>query len=88
MEELFIPTLHTFAMNNIFTGSMGLFRFRAVPKVVMLTPKEVNFDESSILVEYWHGLFCYEKSEMEGNRTFPMTEEGRLAMKKWLEEKV
>ncbi len=88
MEKLFIPTLHTFAMNNIFTGSMGLFRFRAVPKVVMLTPKEVNFDESSILVEYWHGLFCYEKSEMEGNRTFPMTEEGRLDMKKWLEEKV
>lgn len=88
MEELFIPTLHTFAMNNIFTGSMGLFRFRAVPKVVMLTPKEVNFDESSIFVEYWHGLFCYEKSEMEGSETFPMTEEGRLAMKKWLEERI
>lgn len=88
MEELFIPTLHTFAMNNIFTGSKGLFRFRAVPKVVMLTPKEVNFDESSIHVEYWHGLFCYEKSQMEGQETFPMTEEGRLNMKAWLEERI
>lgn len=88
MEELFIPTLHTFAMNNIFTGSKGLFRFRAVPKVVMLTPKEVNFDESSIHVEYWHGLFCYEKSQMEGEETFPMTEEGRLNMKAWLEERI
>lgn len=88
MKEIFIPTLHTFAMNNIFTGSCGLFRFRAVPQVVMLTPKEVNFDESNIFVEYWHGLFCYEKSEMEGSETFPMTEEGRLAMKAWLEERI
>jgi hypothetical protein len=88
MNELFIPTLHTFAMNNIFTGSCGLFRFRAVPKVVMLNAKEVNFDESSIEVEYWHGLFCYEKSEMEGSGSFPMTEEGRAAMKAWLEERI
>lgn len=88
MEELFIPTLHTFAMNNIFTGSWGLFRFRAVPKVVMLTPKEVNFQESSIEVEYWHGLFCYEKSEMEGKAIFPMSEEGRLDMKAWLEARI
>jgi hypothetical protein len=88
MNELFIPTLHTFAMKNTFTGSCGLFRFRAVPQVVMLTPKEVNFDESTIFVEYWHGLFCYEKSEMEGSETFPLTEEGRLAMKTWLEERI
>ena len=88
MEKIFVPTLHTFAMNNIFTGSNGLFRFRAVPKVVMLNPKEVNFDESTIFVEYWHGLFCYEKSEMEGEKTFPMTEEGRAEMKAWLEENI
>ena len=55
MDELFLPTLHTFAMNNIFTGSCGLFRFRAVPNVVMATPKEVDFAKSSILAEYWHG---------------------------------
>lgn len=88
MKELFLPTLHSFAMKNIFTGSCGLFRFRAVPQVVMLTPKEVNFEESTIFVEYWHGLFCYEKSEMEGSATFPMSEEGRLAMKSWLEDKI
>ena len=88
MEELFLPTLHTFAMNNIFTGSLGLLRFRAVPKVIMATPKEVDMDQSSIFVEYWHGLFCYEKSQMEGSETFPMSEEGRLAMKAWLESKI
>ena len=88
MEELFIPTLHTFAMNNPFTGSKGLFRFRAVPKVVMKTPKEVDFEASSIHAEFWHGPYCYEKSEMEGAADFPMSEEGRLAMKAWLEEHI
>ena len=88
MEELFLPTLHTFAMNNIFTGSMGAFRFRAKPNVVMATAKEVDFDQSGIFVEYWHGPYCYEKSEMEGSDTFPMTEEGRLAMQAWLTSKI
>ncbi|MBO5130181.1 MAG: hypothetical protein J6B95_07550 [Oscillospiraceae bacterium] len=88
MAEVFIPTLHTFAMNNIFTGSCGLFRFRAEPHVVMKTAKEVDFEESTIHAEYWHGLYCYEKSEMEGEQTFPLTEEGRAAMKAWLESKI
>jgi len=88
MAELFIPTLHTFAMKNTFTGSVGMFRFRAVPKVVMKTPKEVDFEASSIRVEYWHGLFCYEKSEMEGEATFPMSEQGREDMILWLNSKI
>lgn len=88
MEKIFVPTLHTFAMNNIFTGSNGLFRFRAVPQVVMLNPKEVDFNESTIFVEFWHGLFCYEKSQMEGQQTFPLTEEGRRAMIAWLESNI
>lgn len=88
MPDLFIPTLHTFAMNNSFTGSWGDFRFRAVPQVVMLTPKEVDMENSKIFVEYWHGPFCYEKSTMEGESTFPMSEDGRSAMKSWLESKI
>lgn len=88
MEKIFLPTLHTFAMNNIFTGSYGLLRFRAAPKVVMRTAKEVDMEQSSIFVEYWHGLYCYEKSQMEGGETFPMSEEGRRAMGQWLESKI
>lgn len=84
MAELFLPTLHTFAMNNVFTGSYGMLRFRIVPNVVMATAKEVDFEQSSIFAEYWHGLYCYEKSQMEGQQTFPMTEEGREAMRTWL----
>ena len=88
MEKLFIPTLHTFAMNNIVTGSQGLFRFRAAPEIIMATPKEVDYEKSTIHAEYWHGLYCYEKSTMEDSATFPMSEEGRLDLKKWLEDRV
>lgn len=88
MNELFIPTLHSFAMNNIFTGSCGAFRFRAAPNVIMATAKEVDFEQSTIHAEYWHGPFCYELSQMEGEQTFPMTQEGVDEMKAWLESKI
>ena len=88
MADLFIPTLHTFAMKNTFTGSMGLFRFRAEPNVIMATAKEVDFEQSTISVEYWHGLFCYEKCEMDGSATFPLTEQGREEMILWLKSKI
>lgn len=88
MAELFLPTLHTFAMNNIFTGSVGLFRFRVKPNVVMATAKEVDFEQSTLFAEYWHGLYCYEKSEMEGSAVFPMTEQGRTEMHRWLTDKI
>ena len=88
MEDLFIPTLHTFAMKNVFTGSYGMLRFRIEPAVVMATPKEVDFEQSTMQVQYWHGLYCYEKSEMEGSETFPLSEEGRQNMLDWLKSKV
>lgn len=88
MKEVFLPTLHWFAMKNPFSGSCGEFRFMAKPDVIMATAKEVDFEASSIKCEFWHGLFCYEKSEMEGEKTFPMTEEGRAEMKAWLEENI
>ena len=88
MEEFFIPTLHTFAMNNVFTGSCGEFRFKIKPDVQMKTPKEVDFETSTMLAEYWHGLFCYEKSEIEGRSVFPLTEVGREQMLLWLREHI
>jgi hypothetical protein len=45
----------------------------------------VDFESSSMLAEYWHGLYCYEKSTIEGQETFPLTEEGRSEMIKWLQ---
>ena len=90
MAEIFLPTLHTFAMKNEFTGSYGELRFKIKPNVVKseTNPKEVDMAQSSIFAEYWHGPFCYEKSQMEGAQTFPMSEEGRLALKSWLEAQI
>ena len=85
---IYIPTLHTFAMNNIFTGSHGNLRFRIVPKVEKNGGKEVDMALSSIEAEYWYGELCYEKSEMEGEATFPMSEDGRAALKAWLEANI
>ena len=85
MAEIFIPTLHTFAMENSFTGSCGNLRFKIVPQVVKRTPKEVDMEASTIEAEYWYGPFCYEKSTVEGKNTFPMSQEGRSALKAWLE---
>ena len=88
MQEIFLPTLHWFAMTNTFSGSCGQFRFMAKPNVIMATAKEVDFDQSTVKCEFWHGPFCYEKSEMEGERVFPLTEEGRAEMKAWLESNI
>ncbi len=89
MDKLYLPTLHSFAMNNIFTGSCGPFRFRAEPRVVKAPgSKEVDFAASCIHCEFWHGPFCYEKSQMEGAQDFPMTQEGVDAMKAWLEDNI
>lgn len=88
MPDIFLPTLHTFENNNVFTGSCGALRFRIEPRVVMATPKEVDSQASSIFAQLWHGEKCYELSEMEAEQTFPMTEEGREALKAWLENNV
>lgn len=88
MTPIFLPTLHTFAMNNVFTGSSGNLRFKITPKVTKKDKsKEVDMDASSITVEIWRGLYCYEKSEIEETRTFPMSEEGREAILSYLTEK-
>ena len=89
MPDIFMPTLHAFAMNNPFTGSCGLLRFKLTPNVVKIEgSKEVDMVASSIRAELWHGQLCYEKSQLEKEQIFPMSEEGRLAMKSWLEQNV
>ena len=88
MADIFLPTLHTFAMDNEFTGSCGALRFRIVPAVEMLTKKEVDMENSRIDAEFWHGELCYEKSQIEGKASFPMSEQGRQELKQWLESNV
>ncbi|MBR4131777.1 MAG: hypothetical protein IKT99_02255 [Oscillospiraceae bacterium] len=86
---IYLPTLHTFAMGNVFTGSAGLLRFKLSPRVVKAEGgREVDMEKSGIRAELWHGLYCYEKSEIEAEKVFPMSEEGRSQMLSWLEEHI
>ena len=88
MNEIYLPTLHTFAMNNVFTGSFGLLRFKITPNVVKISgSKEVDMDNSSMTAQIWHGLYCFEKSQIEEEMTFPMSESGRTQMLDWLTSK-
>ena len=88
MEKLFLPVLHSFENGNVFTGSLGLLRFKITPQITMKTPKEVDFEVSSIRAEYWHGLCCSEKSRIEGEAVFPLSEEGRTQLRSWLEQQI
>lgn len=87
MEDLFLPTLHTFENKNVFTGSWGDLRYKITPNIVDINGKDVDMDASSMKAEYWYGLFSYEKSEIRGEETFPLSEEGRNAMHSWLKNK-
>ena len=88
MQELFLPVLHSFENNNVFTGSYGSLRFRVVPAITMKTPKEVDLEASSMTCEVWYGAFCYQKSTMEDKRTFPLSEAGRAQLHDWLTEQI
>ena len=63
-----------------------LRHYKITPNVVMKTPKEVDMEASSIRAEYWHGPLGYEKSDIEEEKVFPMSAEGRDAMQAWLTE--
>lgn len=85
MQEIYLPTLHTFENKNIFTGSYQGLRFKITPDVDLPKgAKELIRENSSMKAEFWHGPFCYEKSEIEGEKVFPLTEEGREEMIAWL----
>lgn len=85
MEEIYLPTLHYFENKNRFSGSYGLLRFMLTPEVVMKTAKEVDLEASSICGQLWHGLYCLEKSQVEQEQIFPMSQEGLQQLQAWLE---
>ncbi len=84
-QSLYLPTLHYFANNNRFSGSQGLLRFMLTPAVERKSAKEVDLEASSIHGQLWHGLYCLEKSRVEAEETFPMSDEGLAAIRAWLE---
>lgn len=72
--DLYIPNYMSFNNDNIFLGSFQGLRFKLSPNVA----------EQTILAEYWYGPLCYEKSTMDGEKTFPMSDEGIAEMTDWV----
>ena len=65
MNDLYLPTLHSFAMKNSFTGSCGLFRFRIVPNVTM-------FFDANVIPRYNNLYFfppCNDEVDIPINST-------------------
>ncbi len=75
MEELFLPVLSHFQNENMWTSSVGNLRYKVVPAGEELT------------VEVWRGPWCYEFSQVEENRKFPLTEEGLGELRAWVLER-
>ena len=71
MAQLFLPTLHTFAMNNIFTGSSGLFRFRVQPHVVMAPRKRWIFKTATCLLSTGTAFSAMRKAIWREAKPFP-----------------
>lgn len=72
--DIHVPNYMSFHNDNIFLGSYQGLRFKLSP----------NVEELTIHAEYWFGALCYELSQMDGEDTFPMTDEGIERMKNWL----
>lgn len=73
---LYVPNFMSFHNENIFLGSYQGLRFKLSP----------NIEDMTILAEYWYGPLCYEKSQMDGTETFPLSDEGIAEMTGRLEQ--
>lgn len=74
MAGIYVPNYMSFNNNNIFLGSYRGLRFKLTPDV----------EAQEIHAEYWYGPLCYELSEMDGDKVFPMSDEGIADMTVWL----
>lgn len=72
--DLYIPNYMSFNNENTFLGSYNGLRFKLTPDV----------KETTISAEYWYGPLCYEKSTMDGQQSFPLSQEGIAEMTMWI----
>ena len=75
--EVLLPTLHYFREKNKYSGSKDTtFRYKITPA-----------DEMECVV--WYGLNaidCISDEDIRASESFPLSDEGMLSMKSWLEE--
>lgn len=72
MDAFFLPVLSHFQNGNFWTASGGILRYRVLP------------EEDALTAEVWEGPWSYQDSQVEEKRSFPMSEEGLEALRRWL----
>lgn len=87
-EKIFLPVLHSFENENVFTGSCGSLRYKVTPQITMKTPKEVDFEASSMTCEVWYGALCYELSEVADEKTFALSQDALEEMRAWIAQHI
>lgn len=73
MIEVEIPGLEYFVNHNIYSGSKGKFNFKIFP------------GDGEMIVKVWTGSFCLDCSEVDEERSFPISDEGYQQMAVWVE---
>ena len=73
-HQIYIPVMKAFQNGNSFSGSAGSLRFLLDPLV----------ESNEIRVRIWYGEYCFELSEIVEDRTFPLSDEGREALRDYL----
>lgn len=80
MDALFTPTLSHWQLGNCWSGSIGRASYYITPR----TREEGDEKIPELFVEVWTGPICYELSQAEITRTFPVSEEGLAQLHDWL----
>ena len=77
-QGIFLPTRRMFENKNTFSGSFGNLRFFLYPDVETMT----------ILAKVWHGPLCIEKSTVEEEQEFPLSDDGLAALRAYLTARI
>lgn len=90
--QCLIPELLYFQNGNTFTGSVSSpdekdFRYRLSPDKESGDGVGKAEPQKIIKAEVWYGPFCYEKSAIADQASFPMEEQGRSDAVDWLSQK-
>ena len=81
MSVIILPTLSHWLLGNSWSGSLGRASYYVTPR----TREEGEEKVPELFAEAWTGPICYELSEAERTCTFPVSEEGLVELRAWLE---
>lgn len=82
IQDTDIYKLNYFTYNKAFTGSRGNMRYRII--------RQEKEEAAILLAAVYPQPYCWEETEDEKKqiREFPFSEEGRMEMIEWLNQKI